>query len=380
MGKRYLKNEAEVDDFVRGCTFLGTGGGGSPEVGKEQLMVELKKGRKIGWIDIEEVSDTDLTACPYAMGSIAPRTEEIEKEMLKFGLGKERLTPTEAGVKAIEVLEKYTGKKISVLVSDELGGISTPLDIAIASACGLPCVDGDYTGRAIPEIPQITPPSIYGKLLSPFVEIDYYGDIGIFDNTLNNAIAERIGKIFTTAAFGIASCAGLLISGKEMKECVIPNTLTECCNVGSTIRKARESGKDPIEEVIKLLRNAWVLFKGKVTRKETEDKEGYYWGTHTITGEKEFAGHEFKIWFKNENHISWMDDKPYVTSPDMLITVDSKTGEPKPNPSIKEGDNLVVIGVKAREKYRNKKGIDILSPAHFGYKDIKYTPIEEVVG
>jgi hypothetical protein len=379
MGESYLKNEAEVDDFVRGCTFFGTGGGGPAEVGKEQLMAEFKKGRKVGWVDIERISDTDLTVCPYAMGSIAPRTVEVEKEMQKFGLGKERLTPTEAGVKAIKLLEKYTGKKVAVVVSDELGGISTPLDVAIASAYGLLCVDGDYVGRAIPEIPQLVPPAIYDKPLCPLVEVDYYGDAGVFDDAINAAVAERIGKLFTVAVFGLASCAGLLLSGAEMKKCVIPNTLTECLTVGSAIREARESGKDPASEVIKLLEDAWILFKGRVVGKETEDKEGYYWGVHTISGEGEFAGHKFKIWFKNENHISWLDGKPYVTSPDMLMTIDSKSGEPKTNSSIKEGDNLTVIGVKAREQYRSKKGIDILGPAHFGFEDIQYTPIEKII-
>lgn len=379
MATRTLKTEEEIKDFVRGCAFFGTGGGGPSEEGKEQLMAELKKGRKVGWVDIERISDTDLTVCPYSMGSIAPRTVEVEKEMQKFGVGKERLTSTEAGVKAIKLLEKYIGRKVVVVVPDELGGESTPLDAAIASAYGLLCVDGDYVGRAIPEISQVVPSAIYGKPLCPLVEVDYYGDVGVFDDAINAAMAERIGKLFTVAAFGGASGAGLLLSGAEMKKCVIPNTLTECLTVGSSIREARESGKDPASEVIKLVKDAWILFRGKVVGKETEDKEGYYWGVHYISGEGEFTGHEFKIWFKNENHISWLDGKPYVTSPDMLITVDSKSGEPETNDSIKEGDNLTVIGVKAREQYRSKKGIDILGPAHFGFEDIQYTPIEKII-
>ena len=56
----------------------------------------------------------------------------------------------------------------------------------------------------------------------------------------------------------------------------------------------------------------------KVAAKEWEDRAGYMYGTTTIAGADGFKGHTLKVWFKNENHISWLDDKPYVTSPDMI--------------------------------------------------------------
>ena len=144
-----------------------------------------------------------------------------------------------------------------------------------------------------------------------------------------------------------------------------------------TIRESREAGKDPVEEIVNFL-DGWLLFEGEVTKKEWEDKEGYYWGTHTITGQGKFAGSEFKIWFKNENHVSWLDEKPYVTSPDMLIVVNRETGEPYANSAIEEGQHVGVVGLKAVELFRSPKGIDILGPRHFGF-DIDYTPIENLL-
>jgi len=37
----------------------------------------------------------------------------------------------------------------------------------------------------------------------------------------------------------------------------------------------------------------------------------------------DFEGHKFAIWYKNENHIVWIDDKPFVTSPDIIALVDA---------------------------------------------------------
>jgi len=371
-------DEVAVNDFVRGATFFSTGGGGSPEDGLIALNSEFEKGKNVGWVDIGEIPDSALVVCPFMMGSIAPHTPEVKQEMATFGLveGKPKYVRKEGVVEAIKTLEEFTHKKISAVIPLELGGSNTSVAVAAAASLGLPCINGDYAGRAIPEISQ-TIPSILGKALCPIASVDLWSNKTYIESTISYAMAERIGKLISVAAYGPVSQAGFLLPVREVKECYVPNTLAECLNVGSTIRKARETGEDPIIKVKSLL-NAWILFRGIITEKEWGDKEGYYWGTHTITGEKQFTGHKFKIWFKNENHISWIDDKPYVTSPDMLIMVDDTTGEPIPNPFIKEGDSVAVIGVRAREQFRNERGINILEPAHFGFKDIKHIPIEEL--
>ncbi len=48
----------------------------------------------------------------------------------------------------------------------ELGGASTPGCIGAGLATAIPAVDGDYTGRAIPEIPQTTPYLVTIKTLA----------------------------------------------------------------------------------------------------------------------------------------------------------------------------------------------------------------------
>ncbi len=162
-----------------------------------------------------------------------------------------------------------------------------------------------------------------------------------------------------------------------MKELLIRGPVSESMMVGKTLREARERGDDPAAAVAKAL-NAWVLFRGKVSRKEWEDKQGYYWGSHTISGSGEFAGHEFKIWFKNENHISWLDGKPYVTSPDIIQVIQAGTGEPITNPMLSEGEDVAVVGVRKRRAFATKEGVAAVGPAHYGF-DIEHRPIEEVV-
>ena len=376
MLKKTLKNKQEIEDFVRGCAFYGTGGGGLPENGIESLLSELDKGKEIGWLDINELSDDDVTVCPFLMGSIAPLTPQIKKEMANFGLNSIKNKQKDTLAIAIKELSNYTGKKVNALIPIELGGANTPGCIAAGLAMGIPTIDGDYTGRAIPEISQTTP-YLHDKSLLPITTVDAWGNICIIKESTSYPVAERIGKFLSSASFGVTGDAGFLMTGKEAKEVIIPGTLTECYNIGKLIRETREAGKDPIAEVIKLF-GGWIISRGKVVKKEWEDRVGYYWGTHTIAGEGAFKGNITKIWFKNENHICWKNDEIFVTSPDIIIVVDAITGEPFANPKLKEGDNVAVLGLRARQIFRSKKGIGILGPRAFGF-DYEYVPIENKI-
>lgn len=369
-----LKTRQDIEDFVRGCAFYGTGGGGLPENGIESLVSEMEKGTEIGWVDVNEVPDDAVTACPFLMGSIAPHTSEVLKEMERFGLTKPVNKEKDRLGKALVELAEYTGKKIEYLVPIELGGANTPGGVAAGLANGIKPIDGDYTGRAIPEIPQTTP-YLFGKKLWPISSVDEWGNVCIIKEAINYAMSERIGKLISAAAYGLSGDAGFLMTGKDTKDVIIPGTLTECYNVGKLIRESREAGKDPVAELVASL-GGWVLIKGTVSKKEWEDKLGYYWGTHEIAGEGDYANNAIKIWFKNENHICWKNGEVFVTSPDIITVVDAETGEPYANPVLKEGDHVAVIGLKARPVFRNERGIGILGPKAFGY-DYKYVPIEE---
>ena len=369
MSTMKLETRQQVEDFVRGCAFMGTGGGGLPENGIQSLMTEIEAGNEVGWTDVSEIADDVMTACPFLMGSIAPLTPELIAEMEDFGFTNPINPQKEQLAKALLKLGDFCGSKIGAVVPIELGGANTPGGLAAGCSIGAVCVDGDYTGRAIPEIQQTTP-YLHDKTLWPVASVDEYGDVSYIETAVNYRIVERIGKKIAESAYGLVGQAGFLMPASEMKECVNAGTLSRCYEIGKMIREAREAGEDPVKGVADKL-GGWVLGTGTVTGKETWD-DGYYYGYHTITGEKD----TFKIFFKNENHVLWKNDEPFITSPDIISVVDAETGEPIPNPLIAEGQKVCIIGLKADPAFRNEKGIDILGPRYFKF-DFDYVPIEE---
>lgn len=373
MAKTVLRTIQECEDFIRGCTFMGTGGGGDPKLGLRILTEALEHGDEIAWIDVNDVPDDGWTAFIAGMGSIAPRSKETLKEIENKGL---KEADVDFSRTLVELMDFAGIQKLDVIVPIELGGSNSANPLAYGAKLGLPCVNGDYAGRAIPEIAQTTP-ILAGKSLTPVTTLDRWGNICIIKEANNLAMAERIGKFISIAAYGGCMIAGFLMKGREMKEVIVPNTSTKCLELGKAVRLARECGKDPVDAILDKS-NGWLLFKGDVYKKDWEDQNGYMYGTTHLKGTGVFEGHRMNIWFKNENHITWKDDAPFVTSPDIISLVEIATGEPKTNTIITKGDHLAVIGVKAPQIYRTQEGLRALGPEHFGF-DIAYKPIELVV-
>jgi hypothetical protein len=179
------------------------------------------------------------------------------------------------------------------------------------------------------------------------------------------------------AAFGMRFNASTLLKGSETKEIIIPGTLTKCLRIGCTIREARERGDDPVQAAIEYI-DGWLIFEGEVTNKDWEDREGYMFGTTHIKGSGDYSGHTFDVWFKNENHVSYLDGTPYVCSPDLITILDQETGEGITNTIINSGMRVAVVGMKGLEIFRSDWGLASAGPSYFGF-NIKYAPIENLM-
>jgi len=354
---------------------MGTGGGGGPEWGRRVLQEALNEGIRLEWVDVTEIPDDAWTCTAYGMGSIAPVSEETRALIRQFGL------TDRYGHQAMEIavkeLASYAGVEIGAIVPSELGAGNTPAPLVVGARLGIPVVDGDYAGRAIPEEMQGTP-YLYGKNSWPFASVDRWGNIVIAKETCNPYMLERIGKMLAVAAFGICYIAATLLPGREMREIVVPGTLTFCLELGRVIRRAREEGRDPVEAAVRFT-NGWLLFEGEVTGKDWEDREGYMFGTSHIRGTGEYRGHTLDIWFKNENHVSWLDGRPFVCSPDLVVVADRRTGEGITNTDLAAGMEVAVIGVRGLEAFRSERGLSAAGPRYFGF-DIDYVPIEVLMG
>lgn len=374
MLKFILKTREQVEDFVRGVTFYGTGGGGSYQRGIDLLMDQIQKGHEVGWVEPEKLRDNEYSCCPFLMGSLAGPDEATKRDMkATYDLDEPFVDETERMVRAVKGLERKVGKKVSALIPIELGGANAAACISAAAELGVVVLDGDYTGRAIPEIQQTTP-FIYEQNLTPVVACDGWGEMATIESAVNWRMVERIGKQLAVAGFSYSAQAGFFADGASTKKALIHGTLSDCYEVGKSLRLAVEEGFDPADTIVKKV-GGWVICKGVVTGKHVEDKDDYYWATHEITGAGGYEGVELKIWLKNENHMCWRNGEVFVTSPDMIQIIDTKSGQPYTNNVIEVGMEVSVIAMKARDIFRTPRGLLALSPRAFNF-DVDYIPVE----
>jgi DUF917 family protein len=371
-----LQSPQECEDFVRGLCFMGAGGGGRPQLGLALLLDQLEQGRQIQWVSADTLDDGAWTASVAGMGGRGV-PEGTGQELAVLGCTEEKYHALARMVAAVRALEGFAGVSVEAIVPVEIGGSNVPAPVATAIELGIPVVDGDYAGgRAIPEVPQ-TIPEMLGTSVCPMSFVSRWGDVAVLRDTVSTAMADRIGRQIIVGVLGGVGVACYLLQAKQAREMMSRDTLTQAFRLGRVIRQAREGGADPVAAAVEEV-GGWLLFVGEVTRSEIADEESLAFGlgSHELAGLSGFAGRTFKIWYKNEYHVSWLDGTPFVTSPDSLMMLRLPDGEPAISYDFHVGDQVAVVGRRAHDAYRTPRGIELLGPRHFGF-EFDYVPIEE---
>ncbi len=365
-------NKADISDLCVGATVLGTGGGGSPELGLYILNRLLAMGKEISLISVEEVPDEEIVVHPAMVGSIAPSKggkAEVEEYAARILSGEGPL------LTGLRTLEDILSKRIYATVPVELGGYNTPVAAILAALAGLPFVDGDTIGRAKPELMMQTY-TIHNIPITPMVLTDMRGNSVLVKKTAGFREAERIARALAVVGGG-TTAVRCPVRGDVLKRTIIPGGVTKAIEIGKALREAEERREEPVHAVIQAS-GGTEFFRGEVDQFKWEDRDGFLWGTITVRGEGPYKRHELKVWIKNENLLSWLDGKPYVLTPDLICILDATTGKPITNSNMKEGRRIVIFGIPSHPFWRRKEALDLVSPKHFDF-DIPYTPMEQVI-
>ena len=361
-----IENDRELEDFIDGCTLFGVGGGGNPEEGFRALKSALEEKGAICWINVEGIDDNACAVCTFLMGSSAPMTPERAKQRDEAGLSEIRC-PINL-MNAVLEWENYTGKKADVVVPIEVGGSNMPVPIAVAKKLDKTIVDGDFAGRAIPEIFQTTL-SLEDIPFCPGTSVDKFGNVTIIKEAINIKLAERIGKYLSRVAFGSTGMAGFAVTGKQLKRLIVRGTVSRAFHLGELLRSARER-EMPLSAAMES-EGGRFIFKGRVVEKKVSEEDNYYIGFTTIKGDD---GRCARIFFKNENHILWKNDNCVVSSPDIICCINPETVKPARNCDIGEGMPMEIYAFPCQPVLKEKKIFQSLCPRYFGF-DFDYIPI-----
>ena len=359
----------DLYDILYGCTILGTGGGGKLEQGLSLVDRALDAGNEFILADLNEIPDDALIACPYYCGSISPITPEQEAKYAALPHIDE-----EPALRAFRILEEYEGKKFYGAISTELGGSNTAVAFYVAAMMGIYIIDADPAGRSVPELQHSTF-FINNLQITPMAVANEFGDTVIVKDVVDDFRAEALVRAMAVASKNHVGVADHLTTARKLKKAVIPGAISYALKIGRAYRQAKEDNKDLAAELAKA-GSGYVIFRGIVRDLKWQDKDGFTIGDTIIEGDREFEGSDYRIWFKNENIISWRNGKIDVTVPDLICIVSDDTKQPVTNPNFEPGLRVSVIGLPAPKEWRTSEGLKVFGPKHFGY-DIEYVPIEK---
>jgi len=327
----------DLTDLVEGAAIFSAGGGGSPQIG-HNIVEQLVKDRCTArLIEPNEVPDDKIVinfACVGATASMGYRGE--------------------AALKTLVTLEEYLGKKAYAVIPVELGGFNTLAAVDVAARRGIPVVDADGAGRAVPEV-HLKVYTIDEIPLAPMTIADVEArNIVILKQTSDSTAAERIARTLATEWNQAIYTARRVLTGKQVKTSPISGTLSKAMRLGMLLRKA----VDPLGAVLKET-GGFRLFEGKVDTVSHETKQGFTWTSAVLQGVYEDEGSMFEFKSKNEVLVAYKNGKLVATAPDIITSVDFETCKGVAAEKIKKDDKLVIIGIPAQKKWRTQKGLEM---------------------
>jgi DUF917 family protein len=348
-----------LDDIARGAAVLGTGGGGDPYIGKLMAQGILRRRGDVELLDPLELDDDDLVVPSAMMGAPTVMVEKVPR-------GDEIIT-------AFKALETYLGRPVRATMSCEAGGLNSTTPFTVAAELGIPLVDGDMMGRAFPEL-QMCTPTLYGITATPMAIADEKGNSAVI-NTIDNRWTETLARTLTIDMGCSAMIAIFPMTGKQVKESCILNTISLVERIGRTIREARRAHGDPVEAV-RQATGGFLIWRGKVGDIARRTETGFARGEATITGSDAFEGRSLRIAFQNEFLVARCGKEVLATTPDLITILDDETGEPITTEGLRYGFRVSVLAMPGDPRWRTPEGLAVVGPGYFGY-DIPYVPIEE---
>lgn len=362
----------EVRDLILGAEILGCGGGGSSELALEILKQAEEQGLKLRIAPLDDLKEGSLV---FIVSRVGGGVEEDVKRRVKKYPKKVKKPELEA----VKQLASFLGEEPQAILASETGAGNMLLPLFVAASLDLLAVDGDACGRAKPEI-AISTTHVKGIPIAPLAAVTPFGDVVILKEALNDYTAEDIARQVAVASGGTCGVARCPATPRQLRGGIVEGTMSRCIEVGKKVREAIKLGEDPARAFVEVT-GGKEIFRGVVKSWKREERRAFMWGNLEIDGKDEYKGHRLRIFFKNEFLISWLDEKPYVTCPDLICVMNLDTGRGMSNwVDLKEniGKEVAVIGVPANEIWRSQKGIEIFGPRHFGF-EIDHVPLEKLL-
>ncbi|MEA2071141.1 MAG: DUF917 domain-containing protein [Asgard group archaeon] len=362
-----ISSRCDFDDLITGAKILGCGGGGEESLANVRADFMVEHDLAVTIISPNDLTPTDFLCVSGMVGGRHSPEYRSYTNGLEESVSWPMLTATHD-------LQSFLSRDFTALISTEIGAGNFLAPMLVAARMGIAVVDGDLCGRAKPEI-SISTSNLTGLSITPLSIVSRYDDRFILATSQTDQRAEDLARklsVLSGGSIGVARCPHFW---KEYQKAVLPDSISKSRAIGSALRAARSKGRDPLPRLAALIEGS-IVFQGKVSQFQSRDVAGFVVGELLLRNSTSV----FKIWFKNEYLVSWLNDEPFVTAPDLLCVVDSVTGEgltPWAQDFPKDR-SVTVLAAPNAKIWHTPHGLALFGPKHFGF-DIPYRTIDDLL-
>lgn len=312
-----------LEAAVLGGCVLGGGGGGSMEKGRSTARLGLEL-RAVTLIDPEDMDDNEVLINVSNVGAPSAKNAYVE--------------PMD-NAKVVTMLCDSMGIKAGGIITNEAGGSATVNGWLQCAILGLPLVDAPCNGRAhptgimgsmglhrVPDYISFQAAAGGKKENGRHVEMVVSGDM------------NRVAKLVREAA---VQADGLVAVARNPVTCDYAKTHGACgavrqaIELGQAMLKAQPEGGDAVLQAICDFLGGQIVAKGEISHLELKCSGGF------DTGIVQVGHHLLTFW--NEYMTLEQDGTRLGTFPDLIMTLDGKTGLPVTSAEVVQGQEIAIL-------------------------------------
>jgi DUF917 family protein len=306
---------ADVDAFGVGLRLLGSGGGGDPELFGSTLR------RALGDGELRLHAPEELGEDPVVPVGMLGGTRMLA----------EKLPSGQEIVGAVRAQARWTGVEPRAVMAIEGAGLNGALVVVAAAALGLPLVDADLMGRALPRVDQLSR-AVDGGVLAPFAMVEAGGHTVLLEHPDPVAL-ERVIRVVIAQGGGWAGCAFAPVPASAVCHDSCLGGLARALALG------RAHAAAPPARIADAL-GGRELAAGRAV--EIARHASATFGRAGITVLDD-TGPVLRLEAENEYLLALLDGEPVASCPDLLCVLDRRTSAPIAVDALRVGDDVRVV-------------------------------------
>lgn len=335
----------DLDAVVAGVSLLGSGGGGDAAT----FALLLRRRLAVGALPLHSVDHVAEGGFVVPIGVVGATSVFTEK-----------LPSGHEFVSSVAAVQRWTSQDVAAVMALEAGGLNGMSAMVAALDLGLPLVDADLMGRALPRLDQLAF-AVEGLPVTPCAMCEPGGQTVVVDGV--DAVGlERTVRAFLAESGGWAVLALPPTPAPLVRAHAVLGSLGRALGLGRALAALPST---PAPDDIEAALGGVVLATGRVLDvARLGPARGFGRGSVTVVDAA--SGAVVRLEAENEYLLALRDGAVAASTPDLICLLDRRTSAPIAVDRVRVGDEIVVAVLPGPTWWTSPDRLGRVAPRAFG--------------